>query len=459
MFRTIGMPFCLLLGTLFVSVTRSSDAHAGERPNILLIVVDDLNHWVGHLGRNVQAKTPNIDRLARRGVAFSNAHCAAPVCNPSRAAMFSGKRPSTSGVYDNGIPYVNGVSVSESLFFQLKQNGYKTYASGKIWHNGVGAKDQWTKVAQQTDEPDFSKVLHDRSIEGIKFGTIDGDDHLMVDAGTTNFGTEILKQEHDSPFVLALGFHKPHMPWYVPKKYFDLHPLESIGLPPVKENDLDDVPEAGKKMALSLGDHDAVLKSGRWKEAIQAYLAAISYLDAQIGLVLDALDSSPNAKDTMIVFLGDHGWHLGEKHHWRKFTLWEESTRAPLIWVAPGITASDSRCDRPVSFMTIYPTVFDLVNVKLPSHVEGKSIRSLLEKPDADWNETAVTTFGQNNHSVRSQRYRLIQYADGGEELYDHDKDPYEWDNLAESESHHATKLELRKQLPAINVPPAPKNK
>jgi arylsulfatase A-like enzyme len=426
---------------------------AGERkPNVLFIAVDDLNHWVGHLGRNPQAKTPSIDRLVRVGVTFTRAYCAAPVCNPSRTALLSGRRPGATGVYDNQNNFRNAVEAGESLVTQFKKAGYATLGIGKLWHGGLGFPEQWTATGGRLRGGDHgaAKVL-DRSIGGIKFGVIEGGDDTVPDTHIADYGIEQLGKKHERPFFLALGFHKPHMPWNVPRKYFDLHPLESIQLPPHRTNDLDDVPAAGLKMAAPEGDHARVLRSGRWKEALQAYLAAISYLDGQVGRVLDAYEQSPDRDNTIICFWGDHGWHLGEKEHWRKFALWEEATRAPFIWVVPGVTKPGGVCERTVDFMSIYPTLCDLARVAKPAHVEGPNIRPLLANPAAAWSEPAITTFGRNNHAIRTERWRYIRYHDGGEELYDHAADPYEWTNLASKPEHAALKAELAKWFPKEN--------
>jgi arylsulfatase A-like enzyme len=257
-----------------------------------------------------------------------------------------------------------------------------------------------------------------------------------------------LHKQHDKPFFLTIGLHKPHMPWDVPRKYFDMHPLDQIELPKVLENDLADLPPAGVEMANPQGDHRRMLESGRWKEAVQAYLAAISYADAMIGRLIDALDHSKYADNTIVVLWGDHGWHLGEKEHWRKFALWEEATRAPLIWIAPGVTHPDGVCQRTVDFMSIYPTLCDLCGIDVPQHVEGKSLRPLLADPNAEWNTPALTTFGRGNHGVRSEGWRYIRYADGGEELYDETADPYEWTNLAGKPELASRKAELARMLP-----------
>jgi arylsulfatase A-like enzyme len=439
----------------WTAVLLAGALHAAPRPNILFIAVDDLNHWVGHLGRNPQARTPNIDRLAAMGVTFTRAYCAAPVCNPSRAALLSGRRPGTTGVYDNQNPYTGVIQPAESLVTQFKNAGYETLGMGKLWHGGLGWPGQWTDTGGR--ERAASARVDDRSIGPIKFGIVEGGDEAVGDTAIADYGIAQLGRRREKPFFLVLGFHKPHMPWNVPQKYFDLHPLDKIQLPPHRTNDLDDLPPAGVKMAGAFGDHAKVLASGRWKEAVQAYLAAISYLDGQLGRVLDALEKSPHGTNTIVCFWGDHGWHLGEKSHWRKFALWEEATRAPLLWVVPGVTRPGGRCERAVDFMSIYPTLCDLAGVPAPKHVEGASLRPLLADPKAAWDKPAVTTHGRNNHALRTERWRYIRYADGGEELYDHRADPYEWTNLATRAEHALLKKELAAQLPSVNQPPVPR--
>ena len=421
------------------------------KPNVLLIAVDDLNHWVGHLGRNQQTKTAHIDRLAKMGVTFTNAQCAAPVCNPSRAALLSGKRPGTTGIYDNGNPFTKVLKPEESLVMQFKNAGYDTLGTGKLWHGGLGWDEQWTTIHKESVQ---KGKVDNRSIGGIAFGPIvEGEDEAVSDTSIADYGISELSQTHDKPFFLTLGFHKPHMPWNVPQKYYDMHPLADIQLPPTQAGDLSDIPPIGLKMAKPQGDHATILASGRWKEAVQAYLAAISYLDGQIGRVLDAYDRSPHKDNTIIVFWGDHGWHLGEKEHWRKFALWEEATRAPFIWVVPGVTQPGGVCNSPVDFMSVYPTLCDLASLPKPAWLEGDNIRPLLIDPAASWNGVGITTFHLNNHAVRTDRWRYIRYADCGEELYDHNTDTYEWTNLAAQPEHAALKTELAKHLPTINVP------
>lgn len=448
------MKYPLLLLALLCAFRGDAQPAGKRKPNVLLIAVDDLNHWVGHLGRNPQAKTPNIDRLARMGVTFTRAYCAAPVCNPSRAALLSGRRPGATGVYDNKDNFRNAIQPGESLVTHFKNAGYATLGMGKLWHGGLGFPEQWTATGGRARGGDHGNAkVQNRSIGGIRFGVIEGGDEAVPDTQIANYGIEQLAKKHQKLFFLTLGFHKPHMPWNVPQKYFDLHPLDKIELPPHRTNDLDDVPAAGLKMGAPDGDHASVLRSGRWKEAVQAYLAAISYLDGQVGRVLDAFDKSAYATNTIICFWGDHGWHLGEKEHWRKFALWEEATRAPLIWVVPGVTRAGGVCDRTVDFMSIYPTLCDFAGLAKPAHVESATIRSLLADPKAAWSRPAMTTFGRNNHAIRTERWRYIRYHDGGEELYDHAADPYEWTNLATKPEHATVKAELEKWFPKENRP------
>jgi arylsulfatase A-like enzyme len=416
-------------------------AEAAERPNVLFIAVDDLNHWVGYLGRNPQTITPNIDRLAARGVRFTRSYCAAPVCNPSRAALMSGLRPFTSGVYENDDDWRTVISPQLTLVTAFRNAGYYTAGAGKIYHEGWPRRAEWDDYLEKPGndpKPDGRD-----GVGGIKFAPLDCRDEDLREWKIVKYGIDQLQKKHDKPLLLTIGLHKPHMPWNVPRKYYDMHPLDKIELPRVQDDDLADIPPSGVRMAKPDGDHRAILESGRWKDAVQAYLAAVSYADAMIGRLIDALDASSYRDNTIIVLWGDHGWHLGEKQHWRKFALWEEATRAPLIWVVPGLTKPNTVCDRTVDFMTIYPTLTDLAGIATPKHVEGKSIRTLLADPRATWTEPAVTTYGFKNHAVRTEGWRYIRYANGDEELYDESHDPYEWTNLAADPKLASRKAEL----------------
>ncbi|MDR1384855.1 MAG: sulfatase [Planctomycetaceae bacterium] len=442
-----------------------------DKPNILFIAVDDMRDWVGYIGTHPQTKTPNIDRLASQGVAFTRAYCAAAVCNSSRTALLTGLRPSTTGVYENQHDWRKIVPQNVVTLQQhFQQSGYETFGSGKIYHGGFPAPDGWddylnlngkklignsSPITALADEDD----LYADGVGGIKFRPLNCNDEDMTDYHVVQYGIEQLQKKHDKPFFLAVGLIKPHMAWNVPRKYYDLFPLDKIILPEVKENDLDDVPPEGIALAKPQGDHANILKSGRWKNAVQGYLAAIAFSDAQIGRLLDAFEKSEYKENTIVVFWSDHGWHLGEKEHWRKFALWEEANRAPLIWKVPGLTPTGVKTDAPVDFMHIYPTLCDLAGIPLPAQqLEGKSIRSLLANPEKNADTVAVMTYGFNNHAVRTKNWRYIRYNHGGEELYDEQKDPKEWNNLAVNEDVAAVKKELSQYLPKINVPDPVKN-
>lgn len=432
-----------LIGAFPIAVNAAESA---ARPNVLMIAVDDLNHWVGYLNRNPQTKTPHIDALAARGVAFTHSYCAAPACNPSRAALLSGRRPSSTGVYGNNDDWRRVIPKELTLPTAFRKAGYYVAGAGKIYHEAFARRKEWDDYLQ--DEGSDPKPHGNTGVGGIRFAPLDCNDDDLREARIVNYGIEQLRKPHDKPFFLTIGLHKPHMPWNVPRKYYDMHPLDEIELPPTVADDLADLPDAGVKMAHAVGDQRRMLESGRWKEAVQGYLAAISYTDAMIGRLLKALDESPYRDNTIICFWGDHGWSLGEKEHWRKFALWEEPTRAPLIWVVPGLTKPGTVCERSIDFMTIYPTLTDLSGIQTPSHVEGKSIRKLLAQPDASWDEPAVSTEEFGNHAVRTDRWRYIRYADGGEELYDEQSDPYEWKNLAGDAKSAEIKSRLAARLP-----------
>jgi len=430
-----------------------------KRPNVLFIAVDDLNDWISCLGGHPDCKTPNIDRLAKRGVLFAQAHCAAPACNPSRAALMTGIRPSTSGVYLNPQPWRPAMPNVMTLPQLFMKHGYHAQGGGKIYHGRYDDDKSWHAYFKKTADPKpVARILKDPHSRagGIVWGRLQVPDRQMNDYKVASWAIDYLKKEHDRPFFLACGIYRPHMPWQVPDKYYDMFPRKSVTLPKVPADDLDDLPAAGVKMARPQGDHKDVTDSGNWKYAVQGYLASIAFADAQVGRVLDALEKSPHRDNTIVCLWGDHGWHLGEKHHWRKFSLWEEATRAPLMFAGPGIPAKAAVCQQPVDFMNIYPTLAELCDLPLPDHLEGISMTSLLKNPKLTWDRPALTTHGRKNHALRSERWRYIRYADGSEELYDHQNDPMEWNNLAEKPKYEGVKKELSAWFPKKDAPDAP---
>lgn len=428
--------------------------------NVLMIPVDDLNHWVDYTGRNGQTQTPNIARLSQMGTSFLNVHCTAPACNPSRASLMSGMRPDTTACYTNGdFPWTDFIEEGQGMEYHFKKNGYTTLAAGKLYHNignGNGYKNGWDEYAPVLRSPQGEADKNEGFLEEVVTKMTDQD---LADWHFVDYAIEQLQKDHEKPFFLVCGLFKPHLAWAVPQKYYDMFPLETIALPPYLEDDLDDIPQAGVDMAKPDGDHAKILKSGRWKKAIQSYLATIAYTDMNIGRLLDAFEKSKYRDNTMIVLWSDHGWSLGEKKHWRKFALWEETTRTVMIWSVPGVTTPGTICDKPVDYLTVFPTMCDLNGLPVPSHVEGQSIRPLLVNPDADWKGVAVTTHGYMNHSVRTDRWRYIRYADGSEELYDHSRDEYEYTNLAQAPEYREIKARLAKHLPVNTKPPVKKTK
>ena len=445
--------FTLVAFSLIVmSAATARPVDANDRPNVLFIAVDDLNHWVTHLGRNPQSRTPNIDRLANMGVTFRHAYCAVPACEPSRAALMGGRRPWTSGCYQNGDGWKSFQKPGEGLSAQFLKAGYHVVGAGKIYHSMAYHESEWTDYMS-------SQGL---SLNGKGVKKLDGyhvpmnhdlQDDDLLDWHAVNYCIEHLQRQHDRPFFIACGLYKPHLAFVAPRKYYKMFPLDSIQLPPHREDDLNDIPPAGVRMAKPNADHKKFLGSGRWAAAIQSYLATCAYTDMNVGRLLDALEASPHKDDTIIVLWSDHGWSFGEKQHWRKFALWEEPTRMPLIWVAPGITQPGGVSTRTVDLMSVYPTLCELAGIPLPNHVEGQSVVSLLRDPQARWDRPAITTHGFRNHAVRSETWRYIRYANGQEELYDESVDPYEWTNLADDPKFAAIKSELAKWLPAHDAP------
>lgn len=445
---------------------------ATPRRNILFVAIDDMNDWIGCLGGHPQTKTPNLDKLASQGVLFTNAHCAAPLCNPSRSALMTGIRPSTSGVYSNIQPFRQSAVLrgAVTLPMHLRESGYRAIGSGKIYHGGFPDPQSWDdywpsqSVANPRGAgpgPDQRRPLNGipagAGQEHVDWGPLDAGDDDMSDMKISGWAAEQLSKKVSAPLFLACGIFRPHLPWYVPRKYFEMFPLDSIQLPIAKEDDLADVPAIGRKFAAAGGDHPRITSYGKWKEGVRAYLASIAFADACVGRVMRALETGPNSNDFDVVLWSDHGWHLGEKLHWRKFTLWEEATRNVLMIRAAGVTKPGGRCARPASLLDLYPTIAELCATPGRKELEGTSLAPQLRNPAAPREVPAVTTYLRGNHSVRDERWRLIRYADGAEELYDHTKDPQEWSNLAGRPEVQQTRDRLAKWLPKSDAEDSPR--
>ena len=428
-------------------------ACVAEKPDVLFIAVDDLNDWVGCLGGHPQSKTPNIDRLANSGMLFTRAYCSAPACRPSRTAVVTGRRPSTTGVYSNGdnnagIDLVNdrgsGPAMKEVLILPhfLKENGYTLAGCGKI-HGGI----RWDEFFKRPKDP---RVIPGKDKDAMMTqpgGPLDVADEEMGDYQITNWALKQMSIKREQPLFLAVGYVKPHLPYSVPRRYFDQYPLDAIQLPETIENDLADVPKAGIAF-YNPEKHRRTVEADEWKRGVQAYLATVAFVDAQIGRLIEGLKQRSSKRDLIIVLWSDHGYHLGEKEHWAKFALWDDTTRVPLMFSAPGVSKPGSRCDRPVDLLSLYPTLADLCGLPLPDGLDGPSLKPLLANPQAEWDHVAMTTWGRGNHGVRDDHFRYIRYANGSEELYDHRKDPHEWNNLAANPELAKVKARLARSLP-----------
>ncbi len=435
---------------------RAVSAHG--KPNVLFIIADDLRDYVGWMGGHPQALTPNMDRLAKMGMRFTNAHCNFALCNPSRTSLLTGMLPSSSGVFGNEQDWRRSVQIAgkPTLPEHFKSQGYATAAAGKIfhanhggpegrltgWHGGRRGFEQdaaWDQRFPQVGVqiPDLP-VHTGQNFNGLNiwhwdWGAIQIEDDKTDDGQIASFAADFLAQKQKTPFFLALGLYRPHSPWYVPQKYFDALPLDSIKLPEVKADDLEDVPDVAKSH-LKGGHHQHIVEKNLWKAAVRAYLANVAFCDAMLGRILEAVEKGPNAKNTIIVFTSDHGWYLGEKQMWHKGKLWEPTTRIPLTIYSPEITKADTASSQPVALIDLYPTLCDLVKLPLPEHLDGSSLKPLLLNPAAKRDKPAITCMngGKNaGYAARDERWRYIRYGDGSEELYDHQNDPNEWTNLA----------------------------
>ena len=474
---------------LLASVDR---ANSQEPINILLVTFDDMNDWVGCLDGHPQVQTPHLDRLAARGVLFTNAHCASPVCSGSRAANFTGLLPIHNGVYGNSQKLERTLPNAILLPQDLASQGYHTMGTGKLLHGnsahmlhefGVKHKkflpiteDEIKILQSEIDAPGpfvqheiprlgltmpLNQMPRDRDpksnrIDSFDWGPIDAPEEEWTDTMSTNWAIAKLRERHDQPFFLGLGIYRPHQPLWAPKKYHEMYPPDSVELPKVLDDDLNDVGKLARdfgRFPITSGAHKTVVENGQWRNAVSGYLACITFADAQLGRILDELDNSPYANNTMIVAWSDHGWQLGEKEHWGKFTPWQRSTRVPLIIVPPKSAQPTgfqpgSRCERVVSLIDVYPTIIDMLGLRIREDLDGKSLKPLIAAPKLEWDRVVTSTIGRGTHTVRDQRWHYTRYFDGSEELYDFQNDPNEWKNLAGNPNLSSIQSRLRNEIP-----------
>ncbi len=448
-------------------------------PNVLFIAIDDLNDWVGCLGGHPDAITPNIDRLADRGVLFTHAHTPSPLCNPSRVATMTGLFPSSTGVYLNRDERTDLIPDAELMMGTFMDQGFRVMGAGKILHAGVpklrtggqrlpeatpwwlarpllerryGPWDEYS--FRRRDPGPAQKPANGPDPHEMDWAALDIDDSEMGDWHASEWVSQRLGRSYDRPFFLAFGLFRPHAPWYAPSRFLDLFDPDKVALPETFTGDLDDVPERARALmerAWDRADVNGIMAETKLaRQAVAAYLACIAFADWCLGRVLDALDNGPNAHDTAVVLWSDHGFHLGEKSHWGKDVLWERATRVPMIISPAGSSPGSGRvCGRTVSLVDLYPTLCDVAGIPSPQVLEGLSLKPLVEDPNRAWERPALSTFMAGNHSVRSERWRYTRYDDGTEELYDHDADPTESINLAGLDRYTQTKADLASWMPA----------
>ncbi|MEM7600692.1 MAG: sulfatase [Verrucomicrobiota bacterium] len=456
----------LLVCCLFLQLGLGAMCFATERPNVLFISVDDLNDWTGFAG-NEQVISPNMDRLAQEGVWFSKAFCQYPVCAPSRASVMSGVyfhqlQSEKTGVKDEFVAEKIQSMGSDLLHGYFKEHGYKTMAVGKILHDHLppddldmsGGRGGWGVYRDENGDRRKLNWMSDKTL--TDWGYEEKPEDEMSDSKAANWAVARLEENHEEPFFLMVGFLRPHVPWYVPRKYFELYDREQLSLPPYRENDLDDIPQAGLgQFNKGYPRTEWAVKNDQWRHLIQAYFASITFVDTKIGQVLEALDQSPHRENTIVVLWSDHGYHMGEKTIFQKDTLWERSAAVPLIIKLPAPMEAQTdkgRCDRVVGLIDLYPTLVDLCGLPANDRVSGRSLRPLLADRDTKWDYPALTYRKNGSRSAQDHRYRYIEYGDGTMELYDHKRDPHEWDNVAEDSQYSDILKRLKSKLSRWHV-------
>ena len=440
-----------------------------DPPNVFFLSIDDINDWIGVYGGHPQAYTPNLDALAQRSTMFTKAYCSVPLCHPSRIATMTGIRPHNSGVYVAQVGWQEQIPGAVHLADHFRQHGYETLAGGKVYHHTdrFGPPGETWLWDQQLVPP---RLEHNPNIDGSLNGipAVRGFDWGTPQVPIEEYGDEKvvawcldrLNEPRTKPFFFAAGIFKPHLPWYAPQEFFDRFPVEDVILPTIIEDDLVDVPRIGRNFVDRYTRTEHIAEHGIWDDAVAAYLATISYADDLVGRLLAGLAASPYADNTIVVVWSDHGFHLGEKLHWEKNALWEEATRIPLfIQVPPSLGGSGiapgrgQASGRTVELVDLFPTLTDLCGLPTPEQCDGRSLAPLLANPEAEWDRPAVSTWMYKNHSLRTERYRFIQYRDGTEELYDHEVDPLEWTNVAGDPAYAAVRDALVARLPQTNRP------
>ena len=478
------MNFLLMLAGLTAPYARAATAEqANSKPyNVLFIAIDDLNDWVGCLGGNPQAITPNFDRYARdHAMVMNKAYCPSTVCGPTRSALLTGKHATHTGVYGNGQNLKHAPKAKDlvTLPEYFGDHGYHTLSRGKIFHkhgdpDAPGGVDegQWAFHEFVKAKGSNGPTLWEEkpTLAGVKsggtpftWGAVEGPTEKTKDYATCAWAAEQLERDFDGkPFFMAVGISKPHLSWYVPQEFFDLYPLDEIEAAPFNRDDLDDiVRKDGKPIFKPTGRFLVADGNEMHKQANRAYLACVSYVDHCMGVLFDSLEKSQYSDNTIVMIWGDHGWHLSEKMHYGKTGLWEESARVPFIVNVPGVTPPNMKCNGVVNLIDMYPTLLEICGLPPNPENDGRSFTELLKNPSMEWGKPTLTTYQYKNHSITDGRYRYTWYggrADGAEELYDHDADPFEHTNLASDPSCREVIMRLRQHVPTHHEPNSPSN-
>lgn len=447
---------------LVIGFIASVSFGAGEQPNVLMICIDDMNDWVGFLDGHPQALTPNMDRLADKGVNFTNAHCPSPGCSPSRNAILFGVEPHNSGLY----PFYNINKIEPGVLDKymplpklFKDNGYTTCGLTKVWHNPDNTyreSEQWDEYRYYSNtklnlikEKGYVPEPYNKRIVACPASNPLGD---FQDYKSAMHATRFLEKTHEKPFFLAVGFILPHTPFIPPEENWERF-KDPIEEPPFKADDLSDIPIAGKANA-QIYVELAVRKDHAWEDLRHAYLACINFTDDNVGRVLYALEKSPYADNTIVVLWSDHGFHLGEKRSFSKFSLWNEATRTPFIIYDPrGRAGNESACAEPIGLINVYRTLCDFAGLDVPDYVDGQTLIPWLDDPSKPKEQPTMTTWGRGNYTLRTKEWRYTRYFDGSEELYNEGDDPNEWTNLAGNPEYESLKQKFAKHLPTEEAP------